>query len=1323
MAERRALLIGVSGFAEAAEARLADFDFAASAIEDLSAVLRDGFGYSVTALTEPGLTSIRLGQAVREAIVSANRDDVLLLHVLTHGIARGSLLYALGCDGAIDETVEVGGWLGGVQNAPGRPLVLFSLDMCHSGTVTLLPGLAGDESGERRGWVLAACEADRSAFDGRFTRSLTTVLAELARGDIEVGSDAGFVPLQTVARAVRSAVVTTARSADGYQQFVVSSKLDMADSSVVPFFPAPSVSAAGAAAPAGEHRQPPETAPRPYPVPADLSSFVFSAAGSAVISDLTSETTGCFSGREHELRILSRWFDRAADGPLAVVTGSPGAGKSALVGLLACAAHPLLREPMRPIWSVAAASPGVAGRLCAVDAGEHSLQAVAEALGRQLEVSGDVSPDSLVSVLAELSGPVPVFVVDSLDEADDAAEVASWLVRLASLRRADGAAGVRLLVGTRPYEDSAELRRLAGETYGQLHDLDAVSLRVLEDDLQRYVTSLLRAIPGYRQAHQVTGTFSGKLAETLTAGDRVGRGWGEFLVAGLFTRYFAGTFRLTDGAGAAERVAGTVPRNLPGVLDLDFDRHRDNPWLRPVLGAVAHARGTGMPVSVIRRVAAALASREQEPGTNDARAPVDSPEPSLAEVTTALRLTRSYVRRSVDSEKLVVYRLFHESIGDRLRRPEDAPRVHQALLSVTGPPGRRVWSAAEPYVIAHALDYAADSAEFLDDPGFLVYARNDRYLGRFSEGLGQLLQDVDPTDPILARRMLMARAAVESGQPAVARYLADLPGEQPLPWMPLWVVGVPDRLRPPAAVVPATLDVLGELRVWPHGPASVRPERHQDISAFALTRQDGQLILLAADALRRSVMVIRPGGKVAAVAAHGARVTAVVMARYDQDAIVVSGGEDGQVQMHSLATGERLHEPVNVHSSVSALAVGGNPQDPVVACITSPGILWTWRIGPGQNPLLYRWRLPSRARSVAVTALSGQPVVLIGDEDGNVRSLDCNAHIQLKVLSGHGGPVLAVAVEVVAGRAVAVTGSPSGHVHQWDLLSGREKGEPVKVCNGPVVALALRATPGQLLCLVGGPRVGGTALWDLSDGRKQDDFGRSGATSVALSVDHPVVSSGQDRRQPSTVEILAGADGAALAVIGDYGGGLTGLDFDSGRILAAIGADGGDPVTSIDVTDLAGIPTAVIGSGHVTRLWQPSSNALIDVSGELPSTGYSPGRGTAVVEGKLVAVEHTQAGALTVDGERIHGADDVTALVVTHLDGRPVAVTGDQGGRVRIWDLATRRKSDELDIGKPVFSLAATVNGRLAVGAGGRVYGFRRHGSGSTGLSDHPPVA
>ena len=58
---------------------------------------------------------------------------------------------------------------------------------------------------------------------------------------------------------------------------------------------------------------------------------------------------GFFHGRAEQLQQLRGWV--MGTGPsLRVVTGKPGVGKSALLGVVVCAAHPALREPTRDLW-------------------------------------------------------------------------------------------------------------------------------------------------------------------------------------------------------------------------------------------------------------------------------------------------------------------------------------------------------------------------------------------------------------------------------------------------------------------------------------------------------------------------------------------------------------------------------------------------------------------------------------------------------------------------------------------------------------------------------------------------------------------------------------------------------------------------------------------------------------------------------------------------------------------------------------------------------------------------------------------------------------
>ena len=58
---------------------------------------------------------------------------------------------------------------------------------------------------------------------------------------------------------------------------------------------------------------------------------------------------GFFHGRAEQLQQLRGWV--MGTGPaLRVVTGKPGVGKSALLGVVVCAAHPALRERTRDLW-------------------------------------------------------------------------------------------------------------------------------------------------------------------------------------------------------------------------------------------------------------------------------------------------------------------------------------------------------------------------------------------------------------------------------------------------------------------------------------------------------------------------------------------------------------------------------------------------------------------------------------------------------------------------------------------------------------------------------------------------------------------------------------------------------------------------------------------------------------------------------------------------------------------------------------------------------------------------------------------------------------
>ena len=266
------------------------------------------------------------------------------MYVLSHGQRpEGGTdgLVIIGSDGRWCQDTDVASWLTEVaNNKRTHPTTLFLLDVCHGGTAARLPWQLLTADGSSRVWVIAACEQDRNAFDGRFTRALIEVLTDIAAGAVDINPTVEFVPLGTVARQVNRRVL--AASAGRSTQRVTSSVLDIgADEPHWPFFPNPRFRRGVG----GDARVDAGVAPFADDLDPGVDPWHFSgrAAGLGPVGGLP--RTGFFHGRTAQLGALTRWMDTPDDYDVVrVITGAPGAGKSALLGILVCAAHPALRE-------------------------------------------------------------------------------------------------------------------------------------------------------------------------------------------------------------------------------------------------------------------------------------------------------------------------------------------------------------------------------------------------------------------------------------------------------------------------------------------------------------------------------------------------------------------------------------------------------------------------------------------------------------------------------------------------------------------------------------------------------------------------------------------------------------------------------------------------------------------------------------------------------------------------------------------------------------------------------------------------------------------
>ena len=341
-----------------------------------------------------------------------------------------------------------------------------------------------------------------------------------------------------------------------------------------------------------------------------------------------------FVGRETALDALRGWLAAPeSDGRARVVTGKPGSGKSAVLGLLVMELH---REAVK-------------GERSNVSIHMHrlSLAQIAESLGRQLGIK-ERNVEGVLLSLAE-PGPWIRILVDALDEALEPRIIEDrLLIPLAALSR------VRLVVGTRKDRSG---RTPLGAGMVEI-DLDSPAY-FLQSDVQTYVRRRLTE-PQARSLVEVDRSKVETLAHAVAQ-----RSDQSFLYARVVSRWLA-----TAGVNIDTRASDWINQiDMPGdVLDAfgrDLDRFDGGTKRRfiDLLMPLAYAQGKGLPQKQVwQQLATAIAGRRY---TN----------PDIRELK---EYADYYITRDVEDED-TVYRLFHEAFAKFLRDLTRDEGVEQAL--------------------------------------------------------------------------------------------------------------------------------------------------------------------------------------------------------------------------------------------------------------------------------------------------------------------------------------------------------------------------------------------------------------------------------------------------------------------------------------------------------------------------------------------------------------------------------------------------------------------------------------------------------------------
>ena len=987
-----------------------------------------------------------------------------------------------------------------------------------------------------------------------------------------------------------------------------------------------------------------------------------------------------FRGRHVALDRIRGWLNAdEPPGEALVITGQPGAGKSAV---LARAALSLEAEH---------GGPGLAFHARNATIGDF-LTALADLTGME----APTSTRELIITLGDLPDQPPTRVVlDALDEAAsdlDRRRITGVLAEIAVLPGLRVAAATRPLTAGDPYARDGLLAALSVITRDDrnLVDLDSDTYFDL-DGLRQFAAALLARDgmdqPGpdgvwtqYRTHPAVRNRLAAVIAE---------RARRNFLVAAMAADRLSNARIMIDPAARGfdpADIESGVGEALSKYLEQLLEERRER--VRALLTALAYGRGAGLDDPDWLAFAHAL-------GYSATVLDLD-----------ILRRSRvaDYLLQTTTTERGVrpVTRLFHQALTDELLTQRDQLLSDESVLLdlLLGQAERTGWQAR--YLREHVAEHAA-AADRLDkllkDPHYLL-----------SVDPARLVPHLESTRSAPAR----ATAAVYR---QTAHHLANL--DRPVRASQLELMARRLGHRNLAdCIASAAPDRPWQTR-WSHGR---RTTDHQ-----VLTGHSGPVAAVAVGALPDGTPVVVSGGWDGTVrvwrladgapvgeplTGHNSAVVAVAVgALPDGTPVVVSGSgySDGTVRVWRLADGAPVGEPLTGHAGpVNAVAAGRLPDGtPVIVSGGDDGTVRVWRLADGApvgEPLTGH---NSAVEAVAVGALpDGTPVIVSGGgyADGTVRvwRLADGAPVG-EPLTGHAGPVNAVAAgRLPDGTPVIVSGSGhDGTVRVWRLADGSPVGEPLTGGSGGEASVAVGALPDSTPVIVSGggldllnvitARGWPVRVWRLADGAPvlEPLTGHTGWVNAvatgALPDGTPVIVSGS---QDGTVRVWRLADGAPV---------LEPLTGHTSRVnaVAAAGLPDGTPV--------------IVSGGHdgTVRVWRLADGAPVLE----PLTGHAgPVEAVAVgalPDGTPVIVSGGDDGTVRVwrladgapVGEPLTGhAGTVEAVAVGALpDGTPVIVSGsgyrDKDGTVRVWRLA-----DGAPVGEPLTGHAGTVEA-VAVGA------------------------
>jgi WD40 repeat protein len=1034
-----------------------------------------------------------------------------------------------------------------------------------------------------------------------------------------------------------------------------------------------------------------------------------------------------FRGRDAALARTDEWLGSIKHpGQVLVVTGQPGAGKSAVISRAALKAAEKREGDRRWRGLVfhARAATTAAFRTAVADlTGAHEDNTPSELLA-SFDAIGEADPTTRW-----------VIIVDALDEAvsrDDRIKIAGLLVQLAARPWVRAAVATRPLSPAGPYSPGSLLRRLdvGGPNAPNLIDLD-VDRYFHQVDLVRFIEDLLTqrgerypAPPGGAwQTYRDDAALTHRLASVIAERSRR-----NFLVAALTSVPLSreSDVRDADPGLDVERLPASVGEALDRYLDAHPHRHR----LRGVLTALAYAEGSGLDDSTWRLLSEALGYPCDQADLDELRA---SP-------------VADYLLQSTSEPEGTVTRLFHQALVDQLLAPRDRRQDQAALVAALLDDVRRSggWPAARPYLLGHLANHADQAGQLVDvlrDPEYILHA-DLRVLNSLARQLparrrpdtAWLILQAGPAAHPLAPDERAGLLAVTAAHLGLAQQSREFIDRADTAVNPRWAhtLGVihtrltahPGGVTAVAAVPMPDGRVLlasaGSTRAGPVGPSppdgtiqlwdagTCEPvggplTRYTGwVHALAAVRvPDGRVALVSAGT-DGTVQLWDPGSRQPAgppLTGHTAAVEAMAPVQLpDGRVLLASAGEDRTLRLWDPGTGQPVAalETGQAHG-IFAIAAVPVPDARVLLATAGGDTVRLWDAVTGRPAGALTGHDAWVRRLTAVPMPDGRVLLACADTDGTLRLWDPGTSSPVAALeTGHTYGVQAVTAALMPDRRVLLATAGDVTVRLWDPGTGQPVGAPLTGHTAAVEAVATVPMPDGRMLLASASDDGTVRLWDPSAAQPVGEplRGHTGSVAAVAVVPAPqghalLASAGDD----GTVRIWQPDTGqpAAAPLIGQTSAiaAVTAVSMPDGQSLLAEGGVGGTVrLWTVPTGERVGSLTA--HDGVVRALaWVALSDGreLLASAGDVTVRLWDPRTGQPV-------------------GAALTGHSQVLSLAaVPTPDGRVLLASAGEDRTVRLWDPGTGQP-----VGAPLtghtgwirsLAVAALPDGPVLLASGG----------------------